>query len=99
MMLKSRCMIAGLASYSLLVLTTNNVEARKKETYKHPSFPRVSLDEAERIQEWHRRNYTWPIEKFYPETEGWNKLMNQRIAQVQAIEDRVSVTLPKLFMS
>lgn len=57
---------------------------------KHPNHPPVRLTEDDRIQGYKQRNYSWPIEKFVPDTEGWRKLMTDRIGQVGQIEDRVS---------
>ena len=47
----------------------------------------LSLIEQERIEEYHRRNYTWPIENYIPSTEGWNFLMDRRFAQISQIKD------------
>jgi hypothetical protein len=49
---------------------------------------RIPFAEEERIAEYHRRGHTWPIQEFVPNTEGWVRLMKQRLVQVQSIEDR-----------
>lgn len=43
--------------------------------------------EKERIQEFYKRNHTWPVKKFSPETPGWRKLFEHRLRQVAEIED------------
>ena len=43
--------------------------------------------EDERIEQYHKRGYQWPIQKFNPNTEGWNKLMTDRLNQVSEIDD------------
>jgi len=46
-----------------------------------------AMYENERVNEYHKRKYKWPIEAFVPETEGWRKLMQRRLKQIQFIED------------
>jgi hypothetical protein len=43
------------------------------------------LNEGDRIAEYHRRNYTWPLNNFSPNTSGWIDLMTQRFAQVEEL--------------
>ena len=64
--------------------------AATDEVIRHPSFPKTKLNEDERRAEYDRRNYTWPIEKFVPDTAGWNNLMKQRMGQVDELEGLVS---------
>lgn len=45
--------------------------------------------EEERIAEFYRRNHTWPVEKFSPETPGWRKLFEHRLRQVAEIDDQL----------
>lgn len=47
------------------------------------------LVEHERIQEYHARNYTWPLrpERFIPNTPGWIKLAEHRLRQVEEIRN------------
>ena len=45
------------------------------------------LVETERLEEYRKRGYTWPIQNYVPNTPGWKKLMNQRFAQVEQIQD------------
>lgn len=44
--------------------------------------------EEERVELYHARNYTWPPEKFVPDTPGWRKLFEHRLRQVGEIKDR-----------
>jgi len=44
--------------------------------------------EEERLAHYYKKNYTWPINKFIPDTPGWSKLMQHRLRQVEEIEDR-----------
>lgn len=48
----------------------------------------AALIEEDRVKEYHARNYTWPPEKFHPDTPGWKKLMEHRLRQVAEIDDR-----------
>ena len=50
----------------------------------------VGLNELERIRAYHERNYTWPPleEEFIPNTNGWRRIMQRRLEQVQRIENR-----------
>ena len=47
-----------------------------------------SLSEAERVEEYHKRNYTWPPMQYVPDTDGWKHLFQSRFAQVAEIGDR-----------
>ncbi|KAG7343140.1 hypothetical protein IV203_021085 [Nitzschia inconspicua] len=45
------------------------------------------LTEDERLLQYEKRGYEWPIKAFKPNTEGWNTLMNERLNQVSEIDD------------
>ena len=47
------------------------------------------MDEGDRVAEYHRRNYTWPLTQFVPNTQGWTKLNTERLGQVQEMEGLV----------
>jgi hypothetical protein len=47
-----------------------------------------ALIESERVEEFHKRNYTWPPRQYVPDTAGWKKLYESRFAQAAEIEDR-----------
>jgi len=48
----------------------------------------AGLLESERVEEYRKRNYTWPVTHYVPNTEGWKRLFQSRFAQVAEIEDR-----------
>eukprot|EP00521_Asterionellopsis_glacialis_P011113 CAMPEP_0195310056 /NCGR_PEP_ID=MMETSP0707-20130614/39054_1 /TAXON_ID=33640 /ORGANISM="Asterionellopsis glacialis, Strain CCMP134" /LENGTH=343 /DNA_ID=CAMNT_0040374365 /DNA_START=44 /DNA_END=1075 /DNA_ORIENTATION=- len=45
------------------------------------------LIESERLEEYHKRGYTWPPHEYVPNTEGWKRLMGRRFDQVIHVED------------
>lgn len=45
------------------------------------------LNEDDRLLEYAKRNYSWPIEHFTPDVPGYNKLIQHRLSQVNEIED------------
>ena len=47
----------------------------------------VELQEDDRHAEYLKRNYTWPLTAVNPNTDGWQRLMLRRLAQVERIED------------
>ncbi|CAB9515879.1 expressed unknown protein [Seminavis robusta] len=46
----------------------------------------IQISDQERREGFAARNYSWPIEKMVPPTEGWDRLMRRRIRQVEALE-------------
>ena len=46
-----------------------------------------ALYENERLEGYHKRNYTWPPTKYKPNTEGWRKLNEHRFRQIAEIDD------------
>mmetsp|Transcript_4488 Transcript_4488/g.8617 ORF Transcript_4488/g.8617 Transcript_4488/m.8617 type:complete len:344 (-) Transcript_4488:14849-15880(-) len=44
-----------------------------------------SLEEDKRLEEYSARGHKWPIEEFVPNTEGWRKINERRIEQIQRI--------------
>ena len=51
-----------------------------------PDNQKIQLVEADRVQEYKNRNYTWPLNNYMPNTPGWKRLMEQRFAQVEELE-------------
>jgi len=49
--------------------------------------PLNSMDEGERMKNYHARNYTWPLTKLVPDTPGWHDLMQRRFYQLEEIEE------------
>ena len=45
-----------------------------------------AMSEDERLDEYHARGYEWPVKKFNPDTEGWRKIFERRLKQIQRIE-------------
>ena len=45
------------------------------------------LIEPERIVEYHKRGYRWPLVDFVPNTTGWRDLMSERLAQIEEVPD------------
>ena len=45
-----------------------------------------ALVEDERLEEYYRRNHTWPA-IYTPQTEGWKKINDRRFAQISQIEN------------
>ena len=53
----------------------------------HSKAEELSQREIDRLVEYNKRNYTWPIPKFVPNTLGWRKLYDHRLRQVSEITD------------
>ena len=51
------------------------------------SIAGVQLIEPERVLEYQRRGYKWPVEDFVPNTTGWRDLMAERFAQVEELSE------------
>jgi hypothetical protein len=49
----------------------------------HKKLVYSQLSEYDRLNEYHKRNYTWPITQFRPSTEGWKRLILDRLEQVR----------------
>jgi hypothetical protein len=47
----------------------------------------AQLVEDDRLVEYKKRNYTWPMEAYVPNTEGWKRRMDRRLAQVERVQD------------
>ena len=47
----------------------------------------LALDELERRSEYYRRGHEWPPRDYYPDTEGWKKLMERRFKQLNRIDN------------
>jgi hypothetical protein len=61
---------AAMASSEDLTSTSNNDGA---------------LEEPGRLAEYHKRNYTWPLSSYSPNTSGWKALMERRLRQVEQL--------------
>jgi hypothetical protein len=47
----------------------------------------ATLNEADRIKEYHKRGYKFPVEDTLPNTTGWKQLMNDRMHQIIEMDD------------
>ena len=45
------------------------------------------LIEPERVLEYQKRGYQWPLVDFVPNTTGWRDLMSERLAQIEQVPD------------
>lgn len=52
-----------------------------------PSLVLGGLSEEQRVAEFYRRNHTWPVQQFKPDTPGWRQLMEHRLRQVSEIRE------------
>jgi hypothetical protein len=43
--------------------------------------------ETERVEQYYQRNYTWPLQQYHPNTDGWKHLLQRRFRQIERIED------------
>jgi hypothetical protein len=41
----------------------------------------------ERVAEYRRRGHQWPLQDFVPNTDGWSRLMERRLSQIQAMDN------------
>ena len=74
----------------LCVLTGDlvNGATSHKGDLRNPDNQVIRLSEPERVEEYKKRNYTWPITNWMPNTPGWRELMESRFSQVQEIPGR-----------
>jgi hypothetical protein len=56
-------------------------------TLASPTSLVLGRSEEQRVAEFYRRNHTWPVQQFKPETPGWRQLMEHRLRQVSEIRD------------
>ena len=50
---------------------------------QNPDKQNIRLTEEHRLEEYQNRNYTWPLNNYNPQTEGWKALMEERFRQVE----------------
>jgi hypothetical protein len=53
----------------------------------NPDAQNIQLTEPDRVAEYHKRNYTWPLSNYSPNTPGWRALMERRFRQVEKLDD------------
>jgi hypothetical protein len=74
--------VATLLSLSVLLVVVSTPVVRGKSGQETPPYT-----SEERVAEYKRRGHVWPIPEYVPNTEGWSRLMHQRVTQVQALTD------------
>lgn len=77
-------------SFVLCAMVWPCISAETTSTHDHRANPdnhEVRLTEQQRVEQYHRRGYKWPIEDFVPNTTGWKDLMESRFRQVEEIEN------------
>jgi hypothetical protein len=75
--------IAALLSLATVIVVADS----RKGNLANPDSQGIQLIESERVVEYHKRNYTWPITNYVPNTPGWRRLMEERFAQVEELEN------------
>jgi hypothetical protein len=73
----------------LLGASVRSVEASQRGNLANPDEQNIQLMESDRIEAYHERNYTWPIDSYVPNTAGWKSLMESRFQQVEEMEEPV----------
>ncbi|GAX10029.1 hypothetical protein FisN_25Lh122 [Fistulifera solaris] len=74
-------LLFGSAMAQLSVASTS-----RRGDLSNPDKQNIRLIESERIVEYNKRNYTWPIQNYSPNTPGWKDLMETRFRQVEELE-------------
>ena len=46
----------------------------------------AQMSENDRLEEYYARNYTWPLPEVVPNTPGWRRIMDRRLAQIEEME-------------
>ena len=79
-------MLRNLFGFAALLLCFSFASSNKHGDLANPDNQGVRLVEPERVQEYHKQNYTWPLNNYVPDTPGWKRLMEERFAQVSELE-------------
>jgi hypothetical protein len=81
--------ISFLALVLSALLASVSVAESQRGNLANPDEQKIQLTENERVEEYHLRNYTWPIpdDGYSPNTPGWRNLMQTRFNQVEEIQD------------
>ena len=46
-----------------------------------------AMTEVDRMEEYHKRGYQWPLKEVVPNTEGWRRLADRKFEQVERMDD------------
>jgi len=74
--------------FALALISTAHARESKLGDLSRPDDQHIQLREEDRVAEYHRRNHTYPLASYTPNTPGWKEMMARRLEQVQEIEDR-----------
>lgn len=77
----------ALLALSVLLCAPFVSATSNKGNLDDPDNQGIQLYEDERQEEYKKRNYTWPLNNYQPNTPGWKSLMESRFRQVEEIED------------
>ena len=74
--------------FLLSILTMATGDSRHNFDHrKNPDNQNIKLVESDRVIEYNKRNYTWPLQNYMPNTPGWKRLVESRFAQVAEMAD------------
>jgi hypothetical protein len=84
-----------LAALLLLLFGYGQVDAKNQNLWalsqrgdlSNPDNQNIRLVESDRLAEYVKRNYTWPLQDYEPNTPGWRRLMTERFEQVTEMEE------------
>jgi hypothetical protein len=66
--------------------SSSSHSVKPHDVMKNPDDEHITLFENERLDEYRKRNYTWPLDTFVPNTIGWKSLMEDRFGQISEME-------------
>ena len=69
------------------ILAAVSAESSVIGDLSNPDAQKIQLVEPERRKEYTKRNYTWPLDNYSPNTPGWKALMEERFAQIGEMEE------------
>merc|ERR1719287_387615 len=52
-----------------------------------PMHDASAMMESDRMEEYRKRGYKWPLEKVIPDTPGWRRILDRRFEQIERVED------------
>mmetsp|Transcript_11704 Transcript_11704/g.28767 ORF Transcript_11704/g.28767 Transcript_11704/m.28767 type:complete len:414 (-) Transcript_11704:192-1433(-) len=51
-----------------------------------PMHDASAMMESDRMEEYRKRGYKWPLEKVIPDTPGWRRILDRRFEQIERVE-------------
>ena len=87
----SLLVLLSLSSWLVVPVLSEGIKSQLGDL-KNPDNQVIKLVETERIAEYYKRNYSWPLtlEDYTPPHDGWQQLMEQRLRQVEQIRNSQS---------